>query len=68
MDVGQIILGRPWLYDNNVTIHGRSNMCRFEHESKKIKLTPYRPIAKKTKLNSPKKSKGVNLISATELE
>jgi len=40
MDVGQIILGRPWLYDNDLTIHGRSNMCRFEHEGKKIKLTP----------------------------
>jgi len=66
MDVSQIILGRSWLYDNDVTIHGRSNMCRFEHEGKKIKLTPYRP--KKPKLNAPKKSKGVNLISATELE
>jgi len=27
IDVGQIILGRSWLYDNDVTIHGRSNMC-----------------------------------------
>ena len=43
-------------------------MCRFEHESKKIKLTPYRPIAKKLKPNTPKKLKGVNLISATELD
>ena len=68
MDIGQIILGRSWLYDNDVTIHGRSNMCRFEHEGKKIKLTPYRPIVKKSKLNAPKKSKGANLISATELE
>ena len=68
MDVGQIILGRPWLYDNDVTIHGRSNMCRFEHEGKKIKLTPYRFIAEKSKLNALKKSKGVNLISATELD
>ena len=24
MDVGQIILGRPWLYDNDVTNHSRS--------------------------------------------
>jgi len=52
---------------NDVTIHGRSNMCQFEHEGKKIKLTPYRSIAKKPKLNAPKKSKGVNLISATYL-
>jgi len=68
MDVGQIILGRPWLYDNDVTIHGRSNMCRFEHEGKKIKLTPYRFIAEKSKLNAPKKLKGVNLISAPKFE
>jgi len=64
MDVGQIILWRSWLYDNDVTIHDGSNMCRFEHESKKIKLTSYRPIDKKPKLNALKKSKGVNLVSA----
>jgi len=68
MDVGQIILGWTWLYDNNVTIHGQLNICRFEHESKKIKLTHYRTIAKKPKLNAPKKSKEVNLISSTELD
>jgi len=68
MDISQIILGRPWLYDNDVTIHGQSNMCRFEHESKKIKLTHCRPIAKKPKPNAPKKSKRVNLISATTLD
>jgi len=43
-------------------------MCRFEHEDKKIKLTPYRPIVKKPKPNVLKKSKGVNLISATEFD
>ena len=57
MDVGQIILGRLWLYDNDVTIHDRSNMCRFELEGKKIKLTPYRPIAKKSKLNDRRSRK-----------
>jgi len=31
IDVGQIILGRSWLYDKAVTSHGRSDMCRFEH-------------------------------------
>ena len=54
MDVGQIILGWPWLYDNDITGHDWSNMCRFEHDSKKIKLTPYRPIAKKSKPNGTK--------------
>jgi len=31
MDVGQIILELSWLYGNDVIIHDRSNMCRFEH-------------------------------------
>jgi len=43
MNVGQVILGRPWLFDKNVTIYGRSNMCQFEHKGKQIKLLPLRP-------------------------
>jgi len=56
MNVGQIIIGRPWLYDN-ATIHDRSNMCRFEQEGKKIKLTLYRPITKKLKPNHRRSQK-----------
>jgi len=41
MNVGQVILGRPW-FDKNITIYGRSNMCQFEHEGKHIKLLPLR--------------------------
>jgi len=43
INVGQVILGRPWLFDKIVTIYGRSNMCQFEHEGKQIKLVPLRP-------------------------
>jgi len=43
MNVGQVILGRPRLFDKNVTIYGRSNMCQFEHEGKQIKLLRLRP-------------------------
>ena len=43
LNVGQVIIGRPWLFDKNVTIYGRSNMCQFEHEGKQIKLLPLRP-------------------------
>jgi len=46
MNVGQVILGRPWLFDKNVTIYVRSNMCQFEHEGKQIKLLP--PLSPKT--------------------
>jgi len=40
MDVRQIILRRPWLFDNDVHIHSSSNMCLFEYEGKKVKLLP----------------------------
>jgi len=40
MNVGQVILGRLWLFHKN--IYGRSNMCQFEHEGKQIKLVPLR--------------------------
>jgi len=52
-DVSQIILGRPWLFDKYVTIHSRSNTCRFEHEGKKIKLIPLQPITIQPKPNAP---------------
>ena len=68
MKVGQIILGLPWLYDKDVTIHNLSNMCQFEHEDKKIKLISLWPITKQPKSNVMKKLKWVNLISATKLD
>jgi len=43
MNVGQVMLGRSWLFDKNVTIYGRSNMCQFENKGKQIKLLPLRP-------------------------
>ena len=69
MDVGHIILGRPWLYDLDVTLHGRSNSCSFVFESKKIVLNPLKPkpldMSKKTE--APK-AKGLNIISPKALE
>ena len=38
IDMGQIILGRLWLFDKNITIYDQSNICQFEHKGKKIKL------------------------------
>jgi len=68
MDVGQIILGRPWIFYND-HIYGRSNMCLFEHECKKVKLLPSQPknnitekkpvVAKQTK---------ISLISAKDFD
>ena len=69
MDVGHIILGRPWLYDLDVTLHGRSNSCSFEFEGKKIKLTLLQPkpieVNKKREVMAPK---GLNIISHKAFE
>ena len=43
MNVDQIILGRPWIFDIDVHIYDHSNMCLFEHESEKVKLLPSQP-------------------------
>jgi len=65
MDVGHVILGRPWLYDKNITIYGRSNMCQFDHEGKKIKLLPREPKVEpsKPKPTTVKKTNSITLIT-----
>ena len=66
MNVDHVILGRPWLYDKDVTIYGRSNVCQFEHEGKKIKLLPREPKAEQSepKPAAAKKPNNINLITA----
>ena len=64
MDVGHIILDRPWLYDRDVTIYGRPNSCSFVHDGK-VKLAPVRPApppeTKQTNVSSSKNA--LTLIS-----
>ena len=69
IDVGHIILGRPWLYDLDVTLHGRSNSCSFLFEGKKIVLDPLKPkpIDMSKKTETPK-AKGLNIISPKAFE
>ena len=69
MDVGHIILGRPWLYDLDVILHGRSNSCSFLFEGKKIVLNPLKPkpIDMSKKKEAPK-VKGLNIISPKAFE
>ena len=43
MEVESVILGRPWLYDRDATLHGRSNTCTFDHECHRITLHPSQP-------------------------
>ncbi|GFZ19760.1 hypothetical protein Acr_28g0004650 [Actinidia rufa] len=69
MDVGHIILGRPWLFDMDVTIYGRSNSCSFLFENKRIKLNPLQPKpASKQKKENPTNGKDLNIISPKEFE
>ena len=65
MDVGHVILGWSWLYDKDVTIYGRSNMCQFEHEENKVKLVPL-SLTEQSELKSAasKKTNSVSLIIA----
>ena len=69
MDVGHIILGRPWIYDLDVTLHGQSNSCSFVFEGKKIMLNPLKPkpIEMSKKIEAPK-VKGLNIISPKAFE
>ena len=54
MDVGHIILGRPWLYNLDVTNFGRSNVCIFEFEGRKVRLHPLPPMDSNIKKSNPK--------------
>jgi len=61
MDMGQVILERPWLFDKDVIIYGRSNMCQFEYDGKKIKLLPSRPkVGQSEQTPTVPKTKGIN--------
>ncbi|CAA7036526.1 unnamed protein product [Microthlaspi erraticum] len=44
MDVGHLLLGRPWQYDRDVTHSGKSNVYSFVFDNRKIVLLP-RPEA-----------------------
>ena len=43
MDVAYVLLGRPWLYDLNVTNFGKDNIYSFKYKGKSIILRPTKP-------------------------
>ncbi|XP_035551732.1 uncharacterized protein LOC118349895 [Juglans regia] len=69
MDVGHVILGRPWLFDLDVTIHGRSNSYSFVFNGKKIHLNPLppKPVGSQQTKKIVKR-KGLNIINSMEFE
>ena len=43
MDIAHVLLGRPWLYDLNVTNFGKDNIYLFKYKGKNIILKPVKP-------------------------
>jgi len=52
MDVCHVILGRPWLFDMDVTLCGKSNIWTFNREGQQIKLISSQPKFKQDKKKS----------------
>ncbi|XP_026657625.2 uncharacterized protein LOC113461760 [Phoenix dactylifera] len=68
MDIGHLILGRPWLFDLDVTIFGRSNSCSFIFEGKS-KLNPLRSrTLDEGKKTSETKGKELHILSPFKFE
>ena len=68
MDVGSIILGRPWLFDADVTIYGKSNTCIFLHEGKRYRIQPTAPKGHTTSNQNTVASKSIHSLSAKGFE
>ena len=70
MDVGSIILGRPWLFDVDATIFGKSNSCIFTFEGRKIRINPMEPKPKPTpKIHKATDThKAIHLVTAKVFE
>ena len=67
-DVGSIILGRPWLFDVDVTIYGKSNTCVFLHEGKRYRIQPTGPKNHTTSDQKVVDDKSVHILSAKGFE
>jgi len=69
MDVGHAILGRPCIYDLDITISGGSNSCSFTFKCKKIKLIglPPKPSNKNKKKENVKDQR-LTIMSPNEFE
>ena len=70
MGVSSIILRRPWLYDYDATLFGKTNSCAFNHLEKKIIINPVAPKdeIKKGASSLKEKKLGLYLIGAKELK
>ena len=60
---GHIILGRPWLFDLDVTIYEHTNQCSFVHNGKKAKLMPNQPKSPTPKKKVEKSKEKVDTLA-----
>ena len=68
MDVGSIILGRPWLFDADVIIYDKSNTCVFLHERKRYRIQPTEPKTHTTSNPKTVADKSIHILSAKGFE
>ena len=62
MNVDHVILGRPWLFDLDVTLWRRSNTCTFTMRDKRLNCSQIIQRPGKPKgVGSIKKGKGAQL-------
>ena len=70
MDVGSIILGRPWLYDADITIYGKSNTYIFLYEGKRycIQLSEPKNHQTSTHKSVADTTKSIHILNANGFE
>ena len=68
MDVGSIILGRPWLFDVDVIIYDKSNTCVFLYEEKRYRIQPTEPKNHPTLNQKSVANKSIHILSAKGFE
>ncbi|XP_057958649.1 uncharacterized protein LOC131151421 [Malania oleifera] len=59
MNVAHILVGRPWLFDMDVSHNGRANTYFFKCNGKRIILSPFEPKSGKSKKKEETKGKQV---------
>ncbi|KAK0603761.1 hypothetical protein LWI29_008384 [Acer saccharum] len=69
MDVGHVLLGRPWQFDVDITYMGHDNVCVFNCNGRKIAMVPKRCSNGSSTKTTVKEQSLVSLVmSITDLE
>eukprot|EP00268_Persea_americana_P063791 TRINITY_DN8317_c0_g1_i1.p1 TRINITY_DN8317_c0_g1~~TRINITY_DN8317_c0_g1_i1.p1 ORF type:complete len:102 (-),score=13.90 TRINITY_DN8317_c0_g1_i1:753-1058(-) len=66
MDSGDILLGRPWMYDKNDTHGMRDNTYTFMHGGKQVTIHPMKPKTPKKKLRADATKEVLHITMSTE--